>query len=281
MRLSLFIFFFIISTSCIYGQDHTEEYTKPSNKGKIYGFYGWNRGWYTNSDIHFQGNDYDFILKDVKATDRQTPFNFNTYFNPTTISIPQTGYRIGYFITDKIDVSIGVDHMKYVMIQEQSVEITGSIENETLYHGKYNNDDISLTQAFLKFEHTDGLNYLNAEVTLNEDLLTALKLKVNSDKIQLDYLIGFGVGTMMPKSNVTLMNNSRNDEFHFAGYAFAFKSGLNLTLYKYLFFRSELKGGFTHLTDIRTTPSETDRARQFFFFGQLNVSIGFSINPFN
>ncbi len=34
-----------------------------TNKGKIYAFWGWNRGWYSKSDIHFTGENYDFKLQ--------------------------------------------------------------------------------------------------------------------------------------------------------------------------------------------------------------------------
>lgn len=271
----------LLFTTCISSAKVLPSKDTPSNKGKIYFFWGWNNGWYTNSDIYFQGDNYDFKLDDVKATDRQTPFDFKTYFSPSTLSIPQTNQRIGYYITNNIDLSIGVDHMKYVMVRDQTTKITGYIKNETIYDGVYSADEIVTTQDFLEFEHTDGLNYLNVEITKNENLLQALKIPSSSNKFKLNYIVGFGLGAMMPKSNVTLMNNNRNDEFHFAGYAFAAKTGINLTLFKYFYLRSELKGGFTHLTDIKTTLFDSDRARQHFFFGQLNFMFGFSINVFN
>ena len=167
------------------------------------------------------------------------------------------------------------------MVATQETKMTGKIENESDFEGIYNNDDFTITQDFLKFEHSDGLNYLNAEITYNQNLLTLVKVKSNPTKIKLNYLLGFGLGPMMPRSNVTLMNNERNDEFHFAGYAFAAKAGLNLTFYKLFFLRTEYKGGYTHLTDIRTTLSKSDRARQYFFFTQLNIVFGITINPFN
>ena len=231
-----------------------------TNKGKIYVFWGWNRGWYADSDIRFQGDDYDFKLDNVQGTDRQSPFDLGLYFNPSTITIPQTNLRIGYFINENIDISFGVDHMKYVMVTGQETTITGEIKNKSDYEGTYNNDEFIIAKDFLEFEHSDGLNYLNFEITYNQNLLKAVKLKSNTNKIELNYLLGFGIGAMMPKSNVTLMNNERNDEFHIAGYAFAAKTGINLTFYRLFFLRTEYKAGFTDLTDIRTTQHESDRA---------------------
>jgi hypothetical protein len=250
---------------------------EKTNKGKLYVFWGWNRGWYSKSDIHFTGDNYDFTLNDVVAKDRQSPFSPGLYFSPSTVTIPQTNFRVGYFINDKYDISIAVDHMKYVMVQNQPVEITGNINDETSYDGSYTAEDIALTQDFLIFEHTDGLNYLNAEITRNDDVLDLLNLQVNKDKFQLDFLVGAGLGALMPKSNVTLWNNQRHDDFHFAGYGISAKTGLNATFFKHFFIRSEYKIGFINMPDIRTSPNPSDKASQHFTFRQLNFNIGVAI----
>jgi len=281
MRIAILTFALLLSFTPIniIAQENTP-IVKKLNKGRFYAFWGWNKGWYTNSDIRFKGNNYNFKLNAVEATDRQTPFSWETYFKPTTITIPQTNLRFGYFINDKIDISIGVDHMKYVVRANQQTEISGEINDETIYDGNYNNDDFIITKDFLEFEHTDGLNYLNAEITYNRDLLKFLRIKSNPNIVQLNYLVGFGAGAMMPKSNVTLLNNKRHDAFHLAGYGFAAKGGLDLILFKYLNIRTEYKGGFIHLVDIRTTESANDKARQRFLFSQLNILFGVTFYPF-
>ena len=256
-------------------QEDTSIKLKKTNKGKLYAFWGWNEGWFTNSDIRFTGNNYDFTLQNVKSHDKQTDFGFDTYFNPSTITIPQTNFRIGYFVNDKYDISIGVDHMKYVMASIQNVKIDGKIDDGSEFNNTYTNDDFLITQKFLQFEHTDGLNYLNAEITRNDDLFALLNLKRISENIQINTLIGVGGGPLMPKSNVTLWNKKRNDEFHFAGYGFAGKVGLNLTLYKYFFIRTEFKGGFIDMPDIRTSSESSDRAEQHFFFTEFVTAFGF------
>ena len=284
MRFYIFLLLTFIISVQSFAQNELEatpNFKAPSNKGKVYAFWGWNRAWYTNSDITFTGDNYNFKLNDVEATDRQTPFNWGTYFTPATITIPQTNFRLGYFISDKIDISFGVDHMKYVMVAEQETEISGNINDGTTYDGYYLNDDFEINKPFLKFEHTDGLNYLNFEITRNDDVSEMFKLGLNPKKIQINTLFGFGIGALMPKSNVTLWNNERNDDFHFAGYGFSGKIGLNVTIYKYFFIRSEYKGGFIDMPDIRTSPDPSDKASQHFFFTQLNFNVGFCFNPFN
>ena len=69
-------------------------------KGNVNLFWGWNRGWFTDSDIHFTGENYDFILYDVQANDRQSPIGFDPYLNPVKLTVPQTNFRVGYFLSD-------------------------------------------------------------------------------------------------------------------------------------------------------------------------------------
>ena len=73
------------------------------------------------------------------------------------------------------------------------------------------------------------------------------------------------------------MNNERHDDFHLAGYGIDAVVGLNITIYRYFFLQTEIKGGFIHMPDIRTTSSKLDRANQSFFFSQWNFVLGFNI----
>ena len=136
----------------------TQPFTQKSNKNKFYVYWGWNRDAYTNSDIHFHGINYDFTLADLVAKNKQSAVGVDPCLAPLKVTIPQTNFRIGYFITDHWSLSLGLDHMKYVMVQDQTVDINGSINNSnTNYDGGYQNSPIKLTSDFLQFEHTDGL----------------------------------------------------------------------------------------------------------------------------
>jgi hypothetical protein len=280
MKIPIIIVLMLTMSINTFGQEPVPK-TVTSNKGTIYIFWGWNRSWYTDSDIRFTGDNYDFKLNDVKAQDRQSTLGIDPFLTPNRITIPQTNFRVGYFITDKIDISIGVDHMKYIMPNNQTVQITGKIDDGSDYDGTYTNEDIELTKDFLFFEHSDGLNYINAEITRNDDLLQLLKVTMNPDKVQVHTLLGFGIGALMPKSNVTLWNNERNDQFHFAGYGFSAKVGLNVTFFKHFFIRSEYKGGFIDMPDILTSPDPSDKASQHFLFTEVDFIFGFAVNPFS
>ena len=248
-----------------------QQKTTGNKKGDITILWGWNRGWFTNSNIHFSGDNYDFTLSDVVAKDRQTKFDPAIYFHPQLITIPQTNFRIEYFHKHNYSMSLGVDHMKYIVQQNQKVPITGNIDNsDTSYDGDYSNGTINIEDGFLQFEHSDGLNYINFEYRRFDNLV---KYKYWS----LNIAEGLGTGFLLPRTNATLFNNKRNDEFHLSGYALNAVISLNLS-YKRFFIQSELKGGFINMPDIRTTEHKSDRASQEFFFTQLNFLVGYSFS---
>lgn len=258
--------FFILKTNISYTQEQ-------HNKGSLYFYWGWNQARYTHSDIRFFGNNYDFTLKQVVARERQTPFDVKVYLNPKTITIPQVNYRIGYFLNDHYDISIGVDHMKYIMVQNQSVPIYGNIKKSgSKYDGVYKGENIVLTEDFLTFEHTDGLNYVNFEVNRFDKIADLSKWSIKNVAINLTE--GVSVGALLPRSNTKLLDNKRYDQFHLAGYGMAAKVGLNVSIYKHFFIQSDLKGGFINMPDIRTTEFTSDRAAQHFFFVQANILFG-------
>lgn len=244
-------------------------------KGQFTFHWGWNRAQYTKSDIHFTGDNYDFTLDHVYAHDRQTEFQADIYFNPATITIPQTNFRLGYFITDRWQINVGVDHMKYIMSNNQTVNITGTIANSgTIYDNYYyDNQPIVLTEDFLTFEHTDGLNY----VTIGATRFTKLgNLNTIWDgwNIEAYFKSGADIGFLYPKTNTKLLGKERHDDFHVSGYGLGADAGLHINFFKYVYLEGNLKGGFIHMPDIRTTQYESDKASQHFFFLQENICIG-------
>lgn len=268
-RYGISLLLFTIFSNQVQGQF---EFVKDNyyKKGNFFLYWGWNRAAYTTSDIHFTGDNYDFELSDVVAKDRQSAFDAKLYFNPSSITIPQYNFRIGYFFHDKYNISIGADHMKYVMQNYQTVKINGHISNTgTAYDGTYDNEDINLKPEFLLFEHTDGLNYENIEVRRFDVLFGRKQFSFSANE-------GLGLGVLVPRTNTTLLNNPRYDEFHFAGYGASVILSLNMTFFKYFFIQSEWKGGFIHMPSIRTTMNKSDNASQAFLFSQYNMVFGFN-----
>ncbi|NDP27311.1 MAG: hypothetical protein GZ087_07800 [Flavobacterium sp.] len=269
-----FILFIVFSTFAQNDSIKKERYT-DHNKGKFTIAWGGNREVFSHSDIHFVGNDYNFVVQNAVAHDKPKGWS-SDYITPGAMTTPQTNFKLGYFITDKYSLSIGEDHMKYVMTQNQTANVTGVIDGNPPFNGGYANAPTIMTEEFLMFEHTDGLNYIYTELARQDDISSWFGIK-NTDKFQVNINEGFGFGLLYPKTNTTLMGKERHDDFHISGYGTSLKGGINLTIFKYFTIEGDVKGGYINMPDIRTTKSTADHASQDFFFAETIISFGGTI----
>ncbi len=279
---------FFINISFSQNKEQSNSKYTAHNKGKFYIYWGGNRETYSDSDITFKGDNYNFTVENAQAEDKPKGWHVD-YINPTRMTIPQTNFRLGYFINDKYNISVGLDHMKYVVTQSQIASVSGyvnlpSSEAGSIYNGTYNNTPVDLSinydgedqnplPPFLTFEHTDGLNYVNSEFSRVDDFSKYLGI-TNTDKIQINLTEGVGAGLLFPKTNARILGYQRHDEFHVSGFGVSAKAGLNFTFFKHYFLQTELKGGYINMNNIRTTNSTSDSAEQDFFFLQTIIAFG-------
>lgn len=275
MEKILKLFGIILGIVMIPAQEKKLEKIPLTQKGQIIIFWGWNRAIFGNSDIYFKGENYDFTLENVSAHDRQSDFSYHNYFQPNRITIPQTNQRFAYFVKDELAVMIGVDHMKYVMDQDQMVNFSGNI-SDPFYSAMVQNGEVNLNdEKFLTFEHTDGLNYINFGLEKYKNIY-------NRENFSLVWSVGAGVGPMFPKSNVQLFGKERSDRFHVAGFGLDGRTSINLVFWKHIIARLEAKGGYINMFDIKTTVNnKPDKALQDFVFGQVNFGVGYTFNTKN
>ncbi|UKT64047.1 hypothetical protein [Pedobacter mucosus] len=242
-----------------------EHKRKDSRKGDFFFHWGYNHSWYDKSDINFTGPNYDFTLKDVVAHDRQSKLSWD-YLNPGLITVPQYNIRVGYFIKDNYSISIGWDHMKYVMDIPQSLAITGHIGANISHDnaptgalaGNYNGQTVNVKESMLTFEHTDGFNYANIEVERYDDIWVA-----PSGNTSLTLETGLGGGLVVPRSDVRLFGQGRNNHWNIAGYGVSAKLGLKFYVWKNIYLQNTTKIGATNLKTIHTTGwDELDKASQ-------------------
>ena len=258
---------------CFCGQAVLGQTTNPAPplEGRLFLHWGYNRAIFTNSDIQFTGADYDFTLRDVQAFDRPEDLGVKTYLGPTTLWIPQYNYRIGYFLSDRWSVSLGLDHMKYVVAQNQEVQMDGYARNTGT--GELSQaQQVTITPDFLQYEHTDGLNLLS----IDGDHYDHLWSSANGKQVLHVFEGGF-IGPVIPRTDVRLYGVGINNKFHLAGWGAGVQGGLHFTFCRVLYLRTTAKGGYIDLPDVLTTGNDPDRASQHFFFAQWNAAFGATI----
>lgn len=214
---------------------------KTIKHGTLYLSWGYNKDWFSTSDIHFKNpktNAYDFTLYDVKAEDRP---GFNQILT-SDLSIPQYVIRLGYYL-DKYNAGfeINFDHTKYVMVQNQIAHLEGKINDN------YYNTDTILHPDFLKFEHTNGANFLVLNFIKNKKIYQTPNKKLKSSGV-----FKGGGGIVIPKTDVTLFGERLDNKFHIAGYIFALEAGFRLEMFRYFFLEPTIKGSFANYTNVLT-----------------------------
>ena len=269
MKKIILAAFSIFTFTNAFSQTNNED-NNITKKGKIFLFWGWNRALYSNSDIHFKGNGYDFTLNNVVAHDRPTDISFYNYLKPDRVTIPQTNTRIGYFVKDNVAIVLGLDHMKYVMDQNQNVGFKGNISDPTYAAMVQPGQVVNLNdEKFLTFEHTDGLNYINIGAERFENLY-------KTKGFDLEFSYGAGLGALLPKTNAKLFGFERSDRFHLAGFGVDARTSFNAIFANHILLRLEGKVGYINMPDIKTTLNDRpDKASQDFFFAQANLGIGY------
>lgn len=132
-------------------------------KGTLFFYWGYNRSFYTKSNIQFKGSGYDFTMAGARAHDNPSKLGWH-YLNPTSLTVPQFNVRIGYYIKNNWAISVGYDHLKYIFADHNQVRLSGYIEpgldTESNLSGNYDNVDYTTDRTNFHYENSDGLNYL-------------------------------------------------------------------------------------------------------------------------
>lgn len=220
------------------------------------------------------GNGYNYTLFDVVAHDKPAEFDPKVYFNLFKFSIPQFNVRLGYQLNKKWSISGGYDHMKYVVDNKQLVTISGVVDSSAsrAYAGQYDQSDFFLTDQFLHFEHTDGLNFITIEL----DYITPIWTSAN-EKFWLENRSGIAPGVLYPRTDVTVFGTKGPNIWNLAGGGVALRSELRMNLWRFFFIQTTGKAGLLFLPKIQTTGVEGEYARQNIQFIEGFWAIGANI----
>jgi hypothetical protein len=194
----------LISLFSIFGLSAQAQYLnqkKSTGPGTLFFYWGYNRSIYTPSTIRFIGPGYDFKLQGVEAADRPSR-DFNEYVNLKTFTVPQFDVRVGYNFKRNWAVSLGYEHMKYVMKHGPTYNLSGTInpgiDQATGWSGTYSGDSVTTNENTFHYENTNGLNYINVQLT------NVFKIyKSEKGNFALTTLMGVGAGPVLSYNDFT------------------------------------------------------------------------------
>jgi hypothetical protein len=263
-------------SSSLFSQDicNCPQQTKVG-KGTLYIAWGYNKDWYSKSDIHFQNhsneynpvtgkNDYyDFTLQGLKASDHLGVDHLLT----TPLTIPQYVYRIGYYFNNKQDLGIEInfDHAKYIVDDYQVAHLKGNIRGK-----EYDQDTLISPDDFLHFQHTNGANFLMLNIMKRQTLFVSL-----NKKHWVSMVAKVGAGIVIPRTVVKLFGQEQNNYFHIAGYCAGVEAGFRYDAFKYIYLEYTIKGTFANYIDVLVVGP--GKANHYFGAFENILSLGLQI----
>lgn len=245
------------------------------SKGTIFGYYGYNRSWYGNSTINFNGPGYSFSLKGSKAEDNPFSVDPGQQLNPLRATTGQYNVRLGYHIKDHWAISVGYDKLKYVLRDSDQVLLSGQIEPGvdmiSNWSGNYTNTPTKLYHSKFLYSNS-GLNYVRVELSRADQWLAAGRYQ----QIIFSTIAGIGFGGLVSDNSFLFAGKQEPKLRSFSGFALSGHVGVRLEFFKHLFIQSNFSGGYMNQTHIRTNSIELNSfAEQRFGYLQFDTNVGF------
>lgn len=235
-----------------------------TRKGEIYFSWGYNKEWYTKSNVHIKqgslGNDYTMY----GVTGKDHPGWDDGIFNKP-LSIPQYNYRLGFLINRKKDLffEINFDHTKYI-IQDQGVHIGGTLNNRKV-------------DSTIAFNEPNGFFYYlnNGANFLLFNLVKRWKFyESDSRNFKLDGFGKAGIGPLVPHVENMLFGVKNDPHFQIGGWNMGVEAALRATFYKYAYLEFSNKIDYARYSGLGIYQGT---ARQAFGTYELILSLGFTI----
>jgi hypothetical protein len=248
------LFMMMIQLLAIHSETFAQSEEGYSAKNQFYVYWGYNRSAYTQSDLTCVGQGYNFTMNDLQASDNPERFNPKVYFDPKKITIPQFNVRMGYFFNDHWGVSLGYDHMKYVMNNNQRIFLTGHIDEElgAEWSGNYQNDEQLTNNTFIHYENSDGLNYIRAELVRTDRLLALGK----NDWFQLESQLGLSTGFILSFNDFNFAGKHDRRTISASGFGLSVHPGIRALFINHIFVQFNMGAGFINQTKVITRPND-------------------------
>jgi len=268
--LFLFIFGILLSIdSSTFAQDLNQ-----TDKGGFYFYWGYNRSAYTKSDLRLVGRGYDFTMKDMTASDNPEKLSAQ-YLNIKKITIPQFNLRLGYFFKDKWALTLGYDHMKYLMDHPQQFALDGYIEPgiSDLWSGNYNNQLVTSDYEHIHYENSDGLNYIRAELARYFDLLAV----GDNNWFRVRAQAAVAAGAILSYNDLNFNGQFDRRTISVSGYGLSLHPGLRLEFFNHIFLQTNFSAGFIHQVKVRTRPEHKGSyGKQHFGYIASDLVLGYT-----
>ena len=275
-QFSIFLLFSAISTLATAQLGNIT----ASKAGNFYLLAGYNRGWFSKSDIHIKGfysdspsvpeaargQKYSFTLLGAKALDNPDIKSLSKW----DINSPQFYFRLGYFFYGEYinGVELGLDHFIYALKPSQRVRVQGLVYDSTAQIVGNVERDMLVTEDFVQLQHDNGVNYLMVSFVRGMHLY-----RNRTETHMIVCLVKPGLGVAITRSNLAVNRDRKQDEFHIGGYVGGLEVAFRYTMMEQFFIETAGKGCYANISDVLSVPG-ISASHTFTSFEWL-VSIGY------
>jgi hypothetical protein len=221
---------------------------KKERAGEFYFSWGYNKEWYTNSNVSVSqpslGNSFTF----VHAKGQDHP-GWDEQFFTKALSIPQYNYRIGYIFNKKKGwgVEINFDHTKWIFADNQMVQVKGKVNNQPFDGNVLFADSIAGSDSSSHHYLNNGANFLLFNIVKRWHIYANKK-----QTILIDGLGKFGVGPVIPHVQVKYFDQPENDpHFQIGGWNVGLEAALRATFFHYVFIEYTNKLDYARYTNLK------------------------------
>ncbi len=242
---------------------------KTERKGEFYFSWGYNKEWYTNSNIKISqpslGNAY--TLKNTKLTDHP---GWDEGLLSTPLSVPQYNYRFGYFFNKEkgLAFEINFDHTKALILDNQVVHLVGNVNNRM----------VDSSFVFSKTGTGNAKNYYYLNNGANFLLFNIVKRnnykKISSKNFVFDGLSKFGIGPLIPHVENSLFGKTNNQGFQFGGWNIGAEYAIRSTFRKHLYLEFAGKLDYASYSNLKVYEG---RAKQNFGTLEFILNLGYTL----
>ncbi|NCI48506.1 hypothetical protein GWC95_01135 [Sediminibacterium roseum] len=243
---------------------HAQE-KKKERKGEFYFSWGYNKEWYTRSDVKVSqpslNNNYK--LKSVRSHDHP---GWDEGLFSIPISIPQYNYRLGFFFNKKkgLAFEINFDHTKHIIQDGQSVRLSGVL------NGRQTDSTIGFSEANGFYYYlNNGANFLLFNIVKRWNWQES-----KTGNFKIDALGKAGIGPVIPHVQNSFFGKANDPGFQLGGWNIGVEGAVRATFYKTVFLEFSNKLDYARYSNLKIYEGT---AKQAFGTYELILSLGITL----
>ena len=228
---------------------------------------GLGSNFYSKSNLKFSGSGYDFSLDDVGLWQNSPAFSMPDF---SKLLSNQYAISVGYNIRRGVNLSLGIDRLKYGIKPGQSVFLNGYVSSEmdtvSNLSGQYTDELINLDSARIQFGSDVGMSFVSIELNFMQNLY-----RTKRRNFVVNAIYGIGAGVLHTNSTFNF-GGFEESKSSLSGFGVNANAGLRFEFFKYFYLQPNLSAAFLDQIGVYTHQNAA-KNKVSHFFGAFNTTI--------